>query len=90
MGSSSSKEKKKDTETAKQKAAREKEIKSMTKDCMKKGPWVPGKEWACRKGSKMQYKKMKKMKEKYDKPSVGKQIANGKKKIKSNEELIKF
>lgn len=94
MGSGSSKEKKKDTgtakekkkntETAKEKAAKEKEIKSMTKECMEKG----GPEWACRKGSEMGYKKMKKMKKKYDAKPIKEQILDKNKKDKKKKRRI--
>ena len=90
MGSGSSKEKKKDTGTAKKKkkntltAKEKRQIKSMTRDCMKKG----GSEWVCRQGSEIQYKKMKKMKKKYDAKPIKEQILNKNKKDKKKKRRI--
>ena len=90
MGSGPSKEKKKDTGTAKKKkkntltAKEKRQIKSMTRDCMKKG----GHEWVCKKGSEWQYKRMKKSKEKYDAKPIREQILNKDKKDKKKERRI--
>lgn len=58
---------------------KKKEIESMTKDCMKKGPMLPFKESICKKGAERAYKKMKKMEKENSKPSIFKTITNRKK-----------
>lgn len=67
--------------------SKQKEIERMTKECMKKGPQLPGKKTVCKKLSEKGYEKLQKMKKENDHPGI---VATIRKNSKKSKRFMKF